>query len=52
MGKNFATLQNKFNQLTETRTRALDRKFDKIESIIDSTELLTQEEQPMLVDSN
>ena len=49
MGKNFATLQNKFNQLTMTRTKALDRKFDKIEHIVNSSETLEEGENPLLI---
>lgn len=33
MGKNFRTLQGKFEDLTGTRTRQLDRQFAKIDSI-------------------
>lgn len=33
MGKNFRTLQGKFEDLTGTRTRQLDRQFARIESI-------------------
>lgn len=33
MGKNFRTLQGKFEDLTSTRTRQLDRQFAKIDSI-------------------
>ena len=36
MGKNFRTLQNKFDALTGTRTRQLDRQFARIESIASS----------------
>ena len=34
LGASFRTLQSRFNSLTDTRTRQLDRKFDKIENII------------------
>ncbi len=50
MGKNFTTLQNKFNQLTVTRTRALDRKFDRIETVLENNELEQHTAQPMLTD--
>ncbi len=43
MGKNFSTLQNKFTQLTMTRTKALDRKFDKIEHIVNNSDDLEAE---------
>lgn len=33
MGKNFRTLQGKFDDLTTTRTRQMDRQFAKIDSI-------------------
>lgn len=36
MGKNFRTLQNKFDALTGARTRQLDRQFARIESIASS----------------
>ncbi len=49
MGKNFSTLQNKFNQLTMTRTKALDRKFDKIEHIVNSSDDLEGEPSPLLI---
>ena len=49
MEKNFATLNTKFSQLTGTRANALDRKFDKIEHILDSNEGLTGEDQPLLI---
>ncbi|MCY3976863.1 MAG: DNA recombination protein RmuC [Chloroflexi bacterium] len=52
MGKNFATLQNKFNQLTMTRTKALDRKFDKIEHIVNSNDDLEGEPSPLLISEN
>ncbi|MYE26398.1 MAG: DNA recombination protein RmuC, partial [Chloroflexi bacterium] len=52
MGKNFATLQNKFNQLTMTRTKALDRKFDKIEHIVNSNDDLDEEPSPLLISEN
>lgn len=38
MGKNFRTLQNKFDALTGTRTRQLDRQFARIESIASSSD--------------
>ena len=37
MGKNFRTLQNKFDALTGTRTRQLDRQFARIDSIASSS---------------
>ncbi len=49
MGKNFATLHNKFNKLTVTRSKALDRKFDKIEHIVNSNEALDGEPNPLLI---
>ena len=36
MGKNFRTLQTKFDALTGTRTRQLDRQFSRIDSIASS----------------
>ncbi len=38
MEKNFATLERKFRDLTGARTRQLDKKFDKIDTILDSNE--------------
>ncbi len=48
MGKNFTTLHNKFNQLTVTRTRALDRKFDRIDTVLESNELNAPDEELLL----
>ena len=39
MEKNFATLEKKFRELTGTRTRQIDRKFDKIDAMVSSNEL-------------
>lgn len=44
MEKNFATIQDKFHKLTVTRTRALDRKFNKIDGLLDSHELKSANE--------
>ncbi len=41
MEKNFTTLENKFRELTGKRTLQLDRKFDRIDTMIDSNELET-----------
>ncbi len=38
MEKNFATLERKFRDLTGARTRQLDKKFDKIDTILDGNE--------------
>ncbi len=35
----FGTMQKRFHELTFTRTRALDRRFDKIEDMLESNEL-------------
>ena len=43
MEKNFGTLQDKFHKLTVTRTRALDRQFNKIEGMLESNELQSGE---------
>lgn len=50
MGKNFTTLHNKFNQLTVTRTRTLDRKFDRIDTVLENNELEQQTAQAALMD--
>ena len=39
MEKNFATLEGKFRELTGKRARALDRKFDKIDTMVENNEL-------------
>ena len=38
MSKNFGTLQNKFNDLTGARRRALEKGFGKIDSVMDKNE--------------
>ncbi len=38
MEKNFSTLERKFRELTGARTRQLDKKFDKIDTILDGNE--------------
>ena len=40
MEKNFDILERKFRELTGTRTRQLDRKFDKIDTMLESSDLL------------
>ena len=40
MEKNFAIMERKFRELTGTRTRQLDRKFDKIDTMLESSDLL------------
>ncbi len=40
MEKNFATLERKFRELTGTRVRQLDRRFDRIDAMIETSELL------------
>ena len=45
----FRRVQNNFQRLTVTRTKALDRKFDKIDSVIDNDELETGYERPLLI---
>lgn len=38
MEKNFSTLERKFRELSGARSRQLDKKFDKIDTILDSNE--------------
>ena len=35
MERNFTTLERKFRELTGTRTRQLDRRFDRIDTMIE-----------------
>ncbi len=44
MEKNFATIERKFRELTGARTRQLDKKFDKIDTILDRSEAEADEE--------
>ncbi len=39
MGKNFATLERKFRELTGTREKQLDRRFDKIDNMITASDI-------------
>ncbi len=47
--RSFKSVFDNFHKLTGTRTRALDRRFDKIDSVIDSNELKTGYDRPLLI---
>ena len=50
----FGTMQKRFHELTFTRTRALDRRFDRIEGLLESGEVNEnpEAEMPLLSDEN
>ena len=50
MGKNFRTLQNKFDTLTGARTKQLDRQFARIDSIASSSD--SRDTVPVLPESS
>ena len=47
--RSFKRVHDDFHNLTGTRTRQLDRRFDKIDSVIDSSDLQTGYDRPLLV---
>jgi DNA recombination protein RmuC len=47
--RRFSGMRDDFNTLTGTRKNALDRRFDKIDNVIDSNELETGYQRPLLI---
>lgn len=47
--RRFNGMRDDFNALTGTRKNALDRRFDKIDNVIDSNELETGYQRPLLI---
>ncbi len=47
--RRFEGMNKDFRALTSTRTKQMDRKFDKIDGVIDSNELQTGYDRPLLV---
>ena len=47
MEKNFSTLERKFRELTGTRVRQLDRRFDRIDAMIETSELLQADDDKL-----
>ena len=50
--RNFSIIHNRFKDLNGVRTRKLGKAFDNVDDVIESSELQTGDERPLLIRKN